>query len=205
MARIAIVASGSLIDEPGEELCLLIRDRVHGVQTPFSIEFARSSSTRCGAPTLIPVDDGGSPVKAVLLVLDAAVGLEEAKSLLWRRETRKEFSGERYAHPAKPGPNHVLVSTIQCFHGFDVALYTKIGANIENKHLNAEYLADLAIASARADAGAEGKDGINYLAAVNRQGITTRLLPGYKSAILQETGAGDLDEAHARIREGLVF
>ena len=121
MARIAIVAFGSLIDEPGEELCPLIRDRIHGVQTPFSIEFARSSSTRCRAPTLIPVDDGGSPVKAVLLVLDAAVGLGEAKSLLWRRETRKTSSGECYVHPAKPGPNHVLVESIRDFHGFDVA------------------------------------------------------------------------------------
>ena len=199
MARIAIVAFGSLIDEPGEELCPLIRDRIHGVQTPFSIEFARSSSTRCRAPTLIPVDDGGSPVKAVLLVLDAAVGLGEAKSLLWRRETRKTSSGECYVHPAKPGPNHVLVESILDFHGFDVAFYTRIGANIEP--LNADHLADLAIRSARDRAGADRKDGISYLASVMGQGITTPLVPGYKTAILRKTGARNLDEAYARIRE----
>ena len=202
MARITILAFGSLIDDPGEEISPLISDRIKGVRTPFSIEFARSSSKRCGAPTLIPVDDGGSSVNAVLLVLDPAVGVGEAKSLLWRRETRKESSGERYARPANPGPKHVLVECIQDFHGFDVALYTKIGTNIAE--LNADHLADLAIRSARAKAGADGKDGISYLASVIRQGITTPLLPRYKTAILRKVGAGDLNEAHARVREGLA-
>lgn len=30
------------------------------------------------------------------------------------------------------------------------------------------------------------------------------LTPGYETAILRKTGAGDLDEAHAKIRGGLV-
>ena len=202
MARIAIVAFGSLIDEPGEELCPRIRDRIRGVKTPFSIEFARSSRTRCGAPTLIPVDEGGSPVNAVLLVLDDSVGLTEARSLLWRRETRKTSSGEPYVHPAKPGPNQVLVESIMDFHRFDVALYTKIGPNIVP--LNADRLANLAIESARGKAGAERQDGISYLASVMGQGITTPLVPGYKAAILRKTGARDLDDALTRIREGRV-
>ena len=112
MPRIAIVAFGSLIEDPGDEICPLLTDRINGVRTPFSIEFARSSSTRDGAPTLIPVDVGSAPVNAVLLVLDAAIDLGEAKSLLWRRETRREFSGKRYARPANPGPKHVLVESI---------------------------------------------------------------------------------------------
>ena len=78
MARIAILAFGSLIDDPGEELHPRIREQIEGIKTPFSIEFARSSSSRGGGPTLVPVDDGGSPVNAVLLALDPAVGLEEA-------------------------------------------------------------------------------------------------------------------------------
>ena len=202
MVRIAIVAFGSLIEDPGEEIGPLISDRIKGVRTPFSIEFARSSQKRCGAPTLIPVDGGGSPVNAELLVLDAVVGLKDAKSLVWRRETRKESSGKQYSRPANPGPNHVLVDSIQDFRGFDVALYTKIAANIAE--LNADHLADLAISSARGKAGGDGKDGISYLASVIRKEITTPLLPGYKAAILRKTRAADLDEALARIREGLA-
>ena len=141
-------------------------------------------------------------MNAVLLVLDPAVGVGEAKSLLWRREARRESLGERYARPANPGPKHALIECIQDFHGFDVVLYTKIGANIAE--LNADNLADLAIRSARAKAGADGKDGISYLASVIRQGITTPLLPRYKTAILRKVGAGDLNEAHARVREGLA-
>ena len=202
MARIAILAFGSLIEDPGKEIGALISDRIEGVATPFSIEFARSSGTRCGAPTLIPVDDGGSSVKAVLLVLDSAVGLQQAETLLWRRETRNEFSKSKYSRPTDLGPNQVVVEAIQDFHGCDVALYTKIGANIEK--LCPDHLADLAISSARGNAGANKNDGISYLASAIRQGITTPLLDGYKAAILRKTRAGDLDEAHARIREGLA-
>ena len=43
MARIAILAFGSLIDDPGEKLHLRIREQIEGIKTPFSIEFARSS------------------------------------------------------------------------------------------------------------------------------------------------------------------
>ena len=199
MARIAILAFGSLIEDPGEELGPRIRDRVEGVKTPFSIEFARSSGSRGGGPTLVPVDDGGSPVNAVLLELDPAVGVAEAQDLLWKRETRKESAGQRYVRPANPGQNHVIVECIEDFHGFDVVLYTKIGANIEP--LTADCIAELAISSARGDAGADKKDGISYLASAIRQGITTPLQPGYKAAILRKTEAGDLDEAHTRIRE----
>ena len=126
----------------------------------------------------------------------------EAKSLVWRRETRKESSGKQYPRRANPGPNHVLVDSIQDFHGFDVALYTKIAVNIAE--LNADHLADLAISSARGKAGDDGKDGISYLASVIRKEITTPLLPRYKAAILRKTRAADLDEALARIREGLA-
>ena len=200
MARIAILAFGSLIEDPGKELCPRIRECNKGIKTPFSIEFARSSRLRDGGPTLIPVDGGGCPVNAVLLVLDPAVELAEAMDLLWRRETRKEFSGKRYVRPANPGSNRVLVECLKNFHDFDVVLYTKIGANIEV--LTADRLAELAICSARGEAGANRKDGISYLASVLRQRITTPLTPCYKAAILRKTRARDLDEAHKKIREG---
>lgn len=202
MSRIAILAFGSLIEEPGKAICPLIRERISGVRTPFSIEFARSSSTRDGAPTLIPVDVGGSPVHGVLLVLDSAISLAEAKTLLWRRETRKECSEEQYSRPANPSENQVIVECIERFKGCDLVLYTKIGANI--KKPNADHLADLAIKSARRKAGADEKDGISYLRSAVNQGICTPLLPGYKAAILRKTAAEDLVEARERVRNGLA-
>ena len=202
MARIAILAFGSLIEDPGKELHPRIHEHIDGIKTPFPIEFARSSGSRGGGPTLVPVDDGGSPVNAVLFELDRAVGLAEAMDLLWRRETRNESSGKRYVRPSDPGDNDVLVECLEDFHGFDVVLYTKIGANIEV--VTPHSLAELAIRSARSKAGANRKDGISYLASVLRQGITTPLTPEYEAAILRKTGAGDLDEAHAKIRGGLA-
>ncbi len=200
MSRIAILAFGSLIDEPGKEICPLIRERIFRVRTPFSIEFARSSRTRDGAPTLIPVHCRGSRVNGVLLVLDSTISLAEAKTLLWRRETRTEYSEAQYSRPVNPGQNQVIVECIENCESFDVVLYTKIGANIEK--LNADHLADLAIKSARGKAGADGKDGISYLQNAIDQGIRTPLLPAYKAAILRKTGAKNLKEALARTRKG---
>ena len=92
MAHIAILAFGSLIEDPGKELRPRIRERIDGIKTPFSVEFARSSRSRGGGSTLVPVHGGGSPVHAVLLALDPAIELAEAMDLLWRRETRNESS-----------------------------------------------------------------------------------------------------------------
>ena len=202
MARIAILAFGSLIEEPGQEIGPRIRDRVEGVPTPFSIEFARKSRKRGFGPTLVPVEDGGSPVNAVLLELDPEVGLDGSKDLLWRREIGNETSGERYKRPADPGPNQVLVECIEDFRGFDFVLYTRIGRNINP--LTPDHLAVLAIRSARGEAGANGTDGISYLASAMRQGITTPLTQGYKDAILRDARAASLAEAHAGIRAGLA-
>ena len=202
MPRIAILAFGSLIEDPGKELDPRIRERIDGIKTPFSIEFARSSGSRGGGPTLVPVDGGGTPVNAVLLSLDPAVGISEAMDLLWRRETRNESSGRPYVRPPDPGDDHVLIECLEDFRGFDVVLYTKIGANIEVP--TPDRLAELAICSARGKAGANRNDGISYLTSVLRQRITTPLTPGYEAAILRKTGAGNLDEAHAKIRGGLA-
>jgi hypothetical protein len=56
MPRIGILAFGSLIGNPGDEIAALeiAAERRHGVLTPFPVEFARSSTKRGGAPTLVP-------------------------------------------------------------------------------------------------------------------------------------------------------
>ena len=195
---IGILAYGSLIADPGEELKLFIARPIADIATPFPVEFARSSNTRDGAPTLIPVDSGGAPVQGTILVLDSTVSLDHARTLVWRRETRNEFTTKRYARPKKPGPNRVLIEITTNLADIDTVLFTRIGSNIERP--TAERLAKLAIRSARREAGAKGDDGISYLSSVITRRITTPLLPAYRDAILRETGARNLEEAHRLAR-----
>ena len=200
VSNVGILAYGSLIEEPGKELGPLIRERIEGAATPFCVEFARSSSSRGGAPTVVPVGDDGSSVQAVILVLDSTLSVERAEDLLWRRETRNECTNNHYNPPQNPGPNDVIVKRLQSFYGVGTVLYTYIGANIEKR--TPEHLADLAICSARGDAGASGKDGINYLISLKKQGVRTPLMKGYEAAILEKTGVATLDDAFKKIRVG---
>jgi cation transport regulator ChaC len=127
MSAIAILAYGSLIDNPGPELSRYIVGR-RSVETPFHVEYARASRRRGGAPTLIPVTDGGSKVPAVLLVLAPSVSDSEAKDMLWRRET--DLKGH-YAPPPNPTRNHVLIDVHPNLGGIPVVFSTRIGPNIE--------------------------------------------------------------------------
>lgn len=199
MNNIGILAYGSLIKEPGKELGPLIRKRIQGVKTPFCVEFARSSSSRGDAPTVVPVKDGGSSVQAVILVLDSTLSVEQAENLLWRRETRKECTNNRYKPPQNPGPNNVIVKRLQRFCGVETVLYTYIGANIKKR--TPEHLADLAICSARGNAGASRTDGISYLISLKKQGVRTPLMQDYERSILAKTGAATLDGAFKKIRK----
>lgn len=192
MVKIGILAYGSLIEDPGVELEPLIRDRI-GAQTPFHIEFARMSSTRNLAPTLVPVESGGCSVVGTILVLDSIIDSEVAADLLWRRETRNENSNKHYVRPSQPHPNQVIVESLRDFGNLDIVHYTTLGANIED--LTSSKLADLAIASAKAEAGKTEKDGISYLISVKRQGIKTPLMPSYESEVLNKTGASSLEQA----------
>jgi len=81
-----------------------VRWCIPNIETPFPVEFARTSSSRDGAPTLVPVERDGSPVRAVIFALDSEVMASEGADLLWRRETRE--TGDRHYKP-KPnaGPN----------------------------------------------------------------------------------------------------
>ncbi len=200
MTRIGILAYGSLIDDSGKELEPLIRERIPGVETPFSVEFARSSSSRSGAPTLVPVKDGGAQVQGVILVLDPTVEVRRAEDLLWRRETRNECSDKPYRPRDNPSPNTVVVEHLQNLANVETVLFTKIGANVKNR--TPEYLADLAICSARSEVGEKRMDGISYLISVKIQKIQTPLMPEYEAAILQKTKAQTLQEAYDKIRSG---
>lgn len=193
MKNIGILAYGSLIEDPGVEIRPLIVNRISDVDTPFKIEFARKSSTRSNAPTLVCVSEGGSSVRGAILVLNSNVSLSEAESLLWRRETRKENSNLNYTHPTNPTQNTMIVKHINNFYGLSTVLFTKLGANIE--YPTGDVLADLAIESARGDAGQKNMDGISYLISVKRQGISTPLMKSYEMEVLKKTNTNSLETA----------
>ena len=131
MNTIGILAYGSLIEDPGIEISPFILERRTGVETPFCIEFARSSSSRSNAPTVIPVENGGSRVQATILVLEGSISLQRAKDLLWRRETRNEGSEKHYVWPSKPDLNRVIIESLRNFNGINIVIYTSLGPNIQ--------------------------------------------------------------------------
>lgn len=199
--RIGILAYGSLIDDPGEELKRHTVNRLEDVQTPFSVEFAHSSRSRGGAPTLVPVEVGRAPVKATVLVLDESVSLEDAIDMLYRREVDDVGNLNRKYYPNSKNKNPVRVGQLygdEAF-GLDVVLYTVLNADIDP--LTPEHLAELAIRSARSGAGQKRRDGINYLLNAINNGIHTPLTEDYKQSILSKTGASSLEEAWQQLTQ----
>jgi cation transport regulator ChaC len=191
---VGILAYGSLIDDPEEEIGRAIIAVRGPVLTPFTVEFARKSSTRKGAPTLVPVERGGAQVQARILVLD--VPEEEAANRLYRREIRKVGSGRIYKASKTDEPNKVTIKRLENFQGVDAVFYTSIGANIEP--LTATELARLAIVSVRE--AEPGMDGISYLIRAKQNGIRTALSEQYEQEILRLVEAPDLEEALVRMQ-----
>ncbi len=193
--RLGILAFGSLITSPGPEIASVTVARIRNVETPFNVEFARSSKKRGNAPTLIPVDRGGSHVKAEILVMRDDVGQDSAADMLWRRETN-QTGRQRYRRPDVIGQDNVVVETAYDLSGVRTLLYTKIGQNIDP--LTPKALAQLAIHSVRA--GAPGRDGITYLMDAKHSGVETPLMRDYESEILRQTRSRTLRGALNHLR-----
>lgn len=166
--------------------------------TPFKIEFAHSSKTRNGAPTLIPVETGGKENRSQVLVLNENISEAEASGMLWRRETHQVGSGKKYERPATSGKTTVLIERVTNFHSVSVVLYTKIDANIDP--LTPKKLAELAVESAQSKAVFEGQDGISYLIDAKKSGIKTPLMFEYEKEILKKVGAESLENALSILR-----
>jgi hypothetical protein len=195
---VGILAYGSLISDPRAEIEKAQIKIVHDVMTPFHIEFARSSTGRGGAPTLVPVTRGGAHVTGQIFVMD--VSEAEATDILYRREIGKVGDMTRtYKRPERVTDNTVLVERLTNISGLDVVLYTQIAATITP--LTAKHLAELAIASVTK--AEPGLDGISYLIAAKESGIVTALTPTYEAEILKETQCNSLDEARAKILAAL--
>jgi len=193
---IGILAYGSLIEDPGTEIKPFIVKRIKDVNTPFKIEFARTSKSRDGAPTLVHYENG-SVANGQILILKDNTSLSEAKNLLWRRETRQEGSRKVYKEVKNPSSNKVIVESKKNFSGLDMVIYTRIGSNIED--VTADKLAELAIKSVKSKAGKNAKDGISYLMSVKGQGIITPLMEAYEKEILNKMDCDTLENALKKI------
>jgi hypothetical protein len=183
------LAFGSLIDNPGAEIEAAIVSRTPNIQTPFGVEFARSSIKRGNAPTLVPMLEGGSPVPATILLV--SLSEQDARDCLWRRELNRVGKGGCYIARENPGPNTLIIDRHVDLGGVPVVLSARFPATV--KPLTAERLAELALESARVER--TGRDGITYLMDAKRNGIVTPLSPAYELEILRRTGASDLAAA----------
>jgi hypothetical protein len=190
---VGILAFGSLLDEPGAELQACVVGRVEAVETPFTVEFARSSRTRGGGPTLVPVTAGGAAVGASILLLKDTVDEELARDLLYRRETWQVGEPVSYRDSRAS-----WIHTTSSFASVSPCLYTALKPNIHP--LTVERLADLALTSASRAPGANKRDGISYLEEQKRRGVVTPLMPGYEAEVLSRTGGRDLADAWTRAR-----
>lgn len=190
--NIGIIAFGSLIDDPGDELEKFIIKRIKDVNTPFKIEYGRKSSKRGDAPTLIPVSNGGQEVKATLLVLSEELGLDKAKNMLCRRELNRVGTDIKYTERKNPTPNQLVIGEHWNVKNVKVALTANFGCNL--LEITPEILADLAIKSFKSIEVESGRDGISYLKNNIINGIMTPLTEEYKNAILQKMNANSLNE-----------
>lgn len=195
MATIGLLAYGSLRWDPRDELeeVLDFEALVRCAETPFRVEFARHSRTRDGCPTLMPVETGGARVPADLIPFRGVSAVNEAQTLVWRREVGR--SDGDYDSQRDLGPNKVYVEPVVgvAYESFDVVLSVRVASNIAS--LRGDVLAELAIGSARAEAGARRQDGISYLIDAKRHGVETPLRADYESAILRRLGVTSLEGA----------
>lgn len=172
---VAIMAYGSLIDEPGPELAPLIVDRIPR-RTAFPVEYARASPRWGGGPVLVPHPAGGA-VDGRLLVLAASVELGAAVEMLAAREGLPDARG---------------VVLVDCDEPYAV-LAASLPRNLPAPDMAPVELARRAIASAGAGAG--GRNGIAYLRRAIASGIDTPLTREYASAVCGILGVADLEGA----------
>ena len=211
---IGILAYGSLLQNPGQEIAPCITERIPAM-TPFAIEYARSSQGRSGAPTLVPVSQSiGKPVTGQIFILDSRVSLVEAYNILYRREINR--IGDRTCiyndSEQRKKKNGVLVEQVKEFCNTSVVLYASLKPNLPeilredvSHNEKVKKLAHLAMDSINIETFASQCDGIQYLADNLAFHIITPLSLSYKEYILKQTGASSLPEARLEIarRKGL--
>lgn len=201
--KYGIFGFGSLISDPGEELTKATGSR-QDLETPFAVEYGRSSNTRGGAPTLVPVKTGGARVKATVFVLRDSISEQEAQDILYRRERHKVGSGLTYNSSAEPGKNRIVVAAWPHLIGLEKVFYTDFSDAGKLTNPTPASLAKLAVDSARDPGVPEGNDGISYLMNAKRAGIVTPLSAEYEREILKLAGTVSLEQALAKTHGAAV-
>ncbi len=195
---IGILAYGSLITHPGQEIASVLDHVIPDVMTPFPVEYARKSGTRAGAPTLVPVPIGcGTPVKAVVLVLKKYTRRKKAQNFLFRREIHREGDLKVIYddHAQRQKRDALVIEIIKNRFGLSMIYYTMLKPTFteildvkRTPEEKAEFLAQAAIDSVTEETYANGMDGIQYLADNIEAGVITALTEPYKQAILKKAG-----------------
>ena len=205
---IGILAYGSLITHPGQEIESVLDHVIPDVWTPFPVEYARKSGTRAGAPTLVPVPiGGGTPVKAVVLVLKKYTRKKKAQNFLYRRELHQEGDLKViYDDQAQRKKRDALViESMKNQFGLSVIYYTALKPNFTEildtkltQEQKAELLARAAIDSLTQETYAKEMDGIQYLADNIEAGVVTTLTEPYEQAIVKKAGNNNSNLGQAR-------
>lgn len=221
MVNIGILAYGSLITDPGyeiEEASLKVSSgEILGAtipfNTPFQVEYARKSTGRSGAPTLVPVPDGVSKcVRGSIITLRPEITLSVAKTILYRREINRVGDASRIYDDDKQRnmKNKVILEEIRDHPTIDIVIYASLEPSQDLLKIiqdgdrpnesKAYHLACAARDSITVDTYFRCRDGVRYLADAIRSDIDTLLTEAYRSEILRlANNAPDLEEARVRI------
>jgi hypothetical protein len=172
-SRLAILAYGSLLHSPGA----MLAPRIVGVEpcvTPFPVEYGRASRRWGGGPVLVPHARGGV-VNGALLLLADDVDLGDAVEMLAGREGLEDARG--VVQVDMPGGRLVLAASLP--------------RNLPAPDMTPDALARRAVESARLGP----RNGVVYLAAALRAGISTPLSAAYAARIVERVGAASLTDA----------
>jgi len=194
--KIGILAFGSLIDNPGDEIAKATIAHQNCV-TPFKVEFARISTKRSYTPTLLPVDDSaiGRSVNAKILILREDITIKQATDMLWRREVNKMGSENGYIEKPNPTSEQLQIRNSDKFPEFEHVIYAYFSLQEKYLNLTSIQLAKYAYDSILLEAGEQKRDGIRYLLSAKKSGTITQLSEEYEFALLKLTGTKTLEEA----------
>ena len=176
--RVAVMAYGSLLYDPGPDLGPLVQERIPR-RTPFPVEYGRVSAKWGGGPVLVPHPDGGR-VEGALLVLTPACDLGRAVEAL---RVREGLAGPEGVVEVAAGDADLMV----------------IAASLP-RNLPLPDMTPPELARRAADSVVNGSlNGVAYLRGALEAGIETPRSRAYAREILELAGVDDLEEAERRL------